>query len=368
MKIKKLKLINFRNFLKREIDFNSTNIFIGDNGKGKTNILESIYFLSTTKSFRTKNNRQLVNWEKDFCRVVGTGENNGNGELTIEVVVNNNPKLGFIKKGKINGVPKKMLDVLGTFKVVLFSPEFIEIVSGSPSLRRRYLDSVLSITDHKYAWSLYQYTQVLRQRNKILGAISLGRAQEDELLFWDKELITYGSYIILRRHNLINFYNKRLAKVYQEISGDSQNQLRLKYLNSMSREEEVIAEEKLRKDFQKVVSDKRQQEIRAEATLVGPQRDEMIFVLNDRSAATFGSRGEFRSIVLALKIVETQYVKVRAKGAKPILLLDDVFSELDEGRRHQLASAISGLQTIITTTDLSHIEPTLAKTATIIKL
>lgn len=368
MKIKSINLSSFRNFLDKKIDFNSRVFIVGKNGRGKTNILEAIYFLSTTKSFRTANNFQLINWDADFCRVEGEISTEENPDIKIELVINRNPQRKFQKRAKINNAPKKLIDVLGTLKVVLFSPEMIEIIYGSPALRRRYLDAVLSITDHRYAKTLINFNQVLKRRNKILSMIAQHRAKKDQLDFWDQQLVNDGALIILRRLNLINFYNRHLPKAYQDISGRPANKLRLKYLNSLIRDQQKITQEEIIKNYQGMLLSKRDREIEFGTTLSGPQRDEIIFVLNDRSITTFGSRGEYRSAILATKMVEIDYLTGASDGDKPIMLLDDVFSELDEERRQKLHQLISRIQTIITTTDLSHLEPSLREEAKIIKL
>jgi len=368
MRIKSLKLTNWRNFLDKKIDFNSKVFIVGKNGQGKTNILEAIYFLSTTKSFRTNNNFQLINWHKDLCRVEGKISIKENPDIKIELVINRNPQRKFQKRAKINNVPKKLIDVLGTLKVVLFSPEMIEIIYGSPVLRRRYLDAVLSITDHRYAKTLISFNQALKRRNKILSMIAEGKAKKDELPFWDQQIISDGSFVILRRLNLINFYNHYLPKAYQDLSNDLRDKLRLKYLNSLLPDQQKITQKEIIKNYQKMLVAKRDREIEFGTTLSGPQRDEIIFVLNNRSISSFGSRGECRSAILATKIVEIDYLVKKSAGDKPIMLLDDVFSELDEERRTKLAKTISGIQAIITTTDLSHIEKNLYQKAKIIKL
>lgn len=368
MKVKSIRLINWRNFLDKKIDFNSTIVLLGKNGQGKTNILESIYFLATTKSFRTINNRELINWNEDFCRVEGEIEGENNNNFKIELIINKNPQRKFQKKAKINGAPQKLIDVLGTLKVVLFSPEMIDLISGSPALRRRYLDSVLAITNHKYAKNLLVFAQVLKRRNKLLSMIQQGRAKESELDFWDEELIRAGCYIILRRAQLIKFYNQYLPKAYGDIGGEAKEHLRLKYLNGLIKENQKITSDELAKKYRYALAEKRNREIEFETTLVGPQRDEIIFVLSDKKLQTFGSRGEYRSVILAIKLTEIEYLKKIAQGEKPVLLLDDVFSELDEMRRHKLAEVLKNIQAIITTTDLSHLEPSLQKKAKIITL
>lgn len=367
MRLKSIKLENWRNFLNYKIDFDSITILIGKNGQGKTNILESIYLLATTKSSRAKYNHQLINWKKTFSRVCAEVDDSEKNIKSLEMIINNDPDRKFQKKAKINGVEKRMFGLLGVLRVVFFSPETIEMIYGSPSLRRRYLDVTLSVRDPKYARSLINYNQILKSRNKILSNIFEGKAKIDELGFWDSQIIAEGSNIILRRLDLINYYNDLLPKAYLNVSGKPGESFRLKYLNSLVRDSGKTSEKILKENYKNLIDKKRNQEIENGATIVGPHRDEILFVLNDKDITTFGSRGEYRSAILALKLVEIDFLTLNHND-KPILLLDDVFSELDEVRRHQLAKAVLGVQTIITTTDLSHLETNLQKKAKVIKL
>ncbi len=198
--------------------------------------------------------------------------------------------------------------------------------------------------------------------------IAEGNAQRDELDFWDQQIINDGSLVILRRLDFINFYNQKLEKAYQDLSNNLHDQLRLKYLNSLIGNQQNISQKEIIKNYQKMLINKRDREIEFGTTLSGPQRDEIVFVLNNKNITTFGSRGEYRSAILATKIVEIDYLTIKSAGDKPVILLDDVFSELDEQRRTKLAQTISGIQSIITTTDLSHIEKEFRHQAKIIKL
>jgi len=376
MKIKSLKLTNFRNFLKLELNFISpTIIIVGPNGRGKTNLLEAIYQAGTTKSFRTIYNTQLINYQADFCRIEILTKPQTDPQFLIEVAINRNPARGFLKKFKINHVTKKLTQALGKIKVVFFSPESLNLITGSPTARRKYLDLLISLVDKKYLRLLLVLFRVLKNRNKLLEAIGEGRSEEGELNFWNKELARVASYIILRRWQVTKFLSSYSQESYREISQKLEDRMRIKYLSrpmeSRGDWDKLVADKFQKEIFiimRKMITEKQSQEIAQGRSLIGPQRDNLIFVLNDHDLSAFGSRGEVRSAILALKIAEAQYLAQKSSGEPPVLLLDDVFSELDQMRRKKLLKLINKTQTFITTTELGKIDPALKKKAQIIKL
>lgn len=353
--LKHLELNSFRNYDKFALDFSKTTILIGPNGIGKTNIVEAICLISTGRSWRTNHDNEVVKWEQEVSRIIG--EINNDEKMKIEMVIQKSPSSEYpqTKLVKINDVRKKLTDILGRLTTVLFSPEEIHLIDGSPSLRRRFLDILLCQIDKKYTLALLDLAKIIRGRNKLLYFIKIGRSKVDELAFWDEKLVALGSFIIKKRQKTIEFLNQDLSNVYQNIAGSKEN-LRLKYRATVEPEnfaEQLIAQ--------------REREIENTATLFGPHRDDMIFLLENKDITTFGSRGEFRSAVLALKMAELDYL-TKEKGEKPLLLLDDIFSELDKSRRLHLAKIVEGQQTIITTTDLDHIEKGLREKAKIVEL
>lgn len=353
--LKSLSLENFRCYEKYLVKFDHTTILVGPNGVGKTNILEAIYLISTGRSWRTSREGHLVRWEKDFAKV--TAKINNSKEAIIEMVIQRAPTPDYpqLKIIKINGVKKRLIELLGKLPTVLFSPEEIQLIDGPPNLRRRFLDMILCQVDQKYTLALVDFFKVVRGRNKLLYYIKIGQSKIDELVFWDEKLVVLGSFIIKRRQKIIESLNQNLTKTYQTISGQKED-FKLKYKSTV-----------LPANFQKTILEKRSSEIENTATLFGPHRDDLIFLLENRHLAAFGSRGEYRSAILALKIAELDYLKNQSEET-PILLLDDIFSELDKNRRLHLAKIISGQQTIITTTDLDHIERGLKEKAKIIEL
>ncbi len=352
MKIKSIKLVNFRNRGDYHLDFSDVTILIGPNGIGKTNIVEGIYLIATGRSWRTSRDLEMTEWQKDFSRITLTTQFDDKANI-LELFWQINEKA--IKQLKINGTKHRLIDLLGTVPAVLFSPETLDLLNGAPALRRRFLDIILSQTDRRYALNLLEYHKILRERNKLLAHIKNKKAKFDELEFWDNKLVEIGSQIILKRQELVKFLNKNLSEDYAKISGKKQK-LNLKYKAS------VLVER-----FADTISAGREREVEQQSTLYGPHRDDFLFILDSREVATFASRGEFRSVILALKCAEILYLEHKV-GTKPILLLDDIFSELDADRRKHLASIVSDQQTIITTTDIDHIEKNLRKTAKIVEL
>lgn len=354
--LKTITLENFRNYGNFSLDFADTTILIGPNGVGKTNIIEAIYAISTGRSWRTSHDMEAINWEHDLGRIKANVKNDK--EFDLEMLIQRNPVASYpqIKIIKINSVKKKLTDLLGKLPAVLFSPEQMQLVSGAPNLRRRFLDIVLCQVDKKYTQALLELTKIIRGRNKLLYYIKMGKSKAGELDFWDEKLIDLGSFIINKRTKLVKKINEKLSINYQTISGTGEG-LQLKYKTSVDPEQ-----------FADMIVAQREREIEATATLFGPHRDDIIFLLDSRDLSTFGSRGEFRSAILALKIAELDFLKENSEGVEPVLLLDDIFSELDANRRLHLGKIVANQQTIITTTDLDHIEKTLRDKAKIVEL
>jgi len=352
MNIKSLKLTNFRNWQNYQLDFDNVTILIGQNGVGKTNLVEAVWLASTGRSWRTRHDGEMIEWGQEFARIVLKLEKTEkNQELELFWQKGDKP----IKQLKLNGAKHRLIDLLGTIPAVLFNPEALDIVNGAPALRRRFMDIILSQTDRHYALNLLEYHRVLRERNKLLAAIKLCYSQPDELEFWDEKLVELGGFMIKSRESLINFFNQTLTGNYQKISGANEK-LELRY--KPSAESDRLSE---------ILTAGREREIEQSTSLYGPHRDDFQINLNQREAADFASRGEFRSAVLALKMAELDYLAGKI-GEKPILILDDIFSELDAARRSHLAKVVSGQQTVITTTDLDHLDKKLQKTAKIIEI
>src|SRR3989339_1524639 len=324
MKIDKLELKNFRNHDKRAFSFGDKTVIVGENGSGKSNILEAIYLLATGKSFRADTDLEMVNYERQFFRVDGKIKDNGD----LGVLLNEGRK-----KFEVNGISKRMMDFAGRLKAVLFGPTDLDLITGSPSIRRRYLDFVIMQTDREYRRSLISYEKGLRQRNKILENIREGLAERNQLWFWDRLLIKEGGYITQKREEYLDKANKSGTR-YKAVYDKS-----------------VISESRL-KQYEV-------EEVGAAVTLVGPHRDDFTVEMSAKDISKYGSRGEQRMAVMWLKKNESEYL-VTDEGV-PVWLLDDIFSELDHHHREEVEKEVErqikkGGQIIMTTAD-PHVVP-----------
>lgn len=332
--INKLKISDFRNFKSKLLEFSDgITVIVGSNATGKTNILESLFLLSTGKSFKARVEGEMIKYEQDITSIAGK---TGNAKLEIKITTGGNgwPR----KKMLVNGVPKRLVDFAGNFKTVLFGPWDMDLVTESPSIRRKFLDSVLSQTDREYRRSILSYDKGLRQRNRLLFRIREEGASRSQLLFWNQLLIKNGNYISLKRGEFIEFVNSQ--------QGLNSQMFGLDYDKS------VISEGRLE---QYAI-----EEVSAATTLVGPHRDDFIFKKNTgkepgREMAAYGSRGEQRMGVLWLKMAELNYIE-SITGERPTLLLDDIFSELDHEHRDVVMKIAKKQQTVITTADEHFVE------------
>jgi len=342
MYLKVLNLQNFRSYRKKKFKFSeNTNLLIGDNATGKTNILEAIYLLSMGKSFRATREQQMILYGEELGRVDGNIDHRGRGASDLEIVLTVGEVEGQRaprKRYLINDVGKRKMDFVGKLKCVLFRPEDIDLVLGSPSNRREYLDGVLEQIDREYRRSSLAYQKGLRQRNKLLWRIREGEADRRQLLFWNKMLIKNGEIIFKEREKYLMWINKQLKK--------RQSDLRLEYNSSR------VSEKRLEQYSN--------QEVAAGKTLVGPHRDDFKFIVQRKNKAEkdlsiYGSRGEQRMAVLEVKLNELEYVSEMTED-RLVLLLDDIFSELDHKHRNEVLRLLVKQQTIITTAD-KHLIP-----------
>jgi DNA replication and repair protein RecF len=332
--IGKISLRDFRNFGAKAIEFSDKiTLIIGPNASGKTNILESLFLLSSGRSFKARVEEEMVNYTKDLARVKGILSNKVNLEALVTRglidIGADRPEKVARKRLLVNGVPKRLIDFAGNFKVVLFGPWDLDLVTESPSLRRKFLDTVLSQVDREYRRSILSYEKGVRQRNRLLFRIREEGLSRSQLLFWNQLLIRNGNYISVKREELINFID---SSGFQ-ING---SKLHLTYDKS------IISEGRL--------NEYKEEEVAAATTLIGPHRDDFIFEEADRNLASYGSRGEQRMSVLWLKMAELSFIE-KSTGERPTLLLDDIFSELDPEHRDTVIGITRNQQTIITTAD-----------------
>ncbi len=342
MRVKSLSINGFRNFKKVSLKFDdgfSVFAFTGANGQGKTNILEALFLLAISKSFRTRENADLIGFNEDHCSLKSDIER-GDETLALELIVTREPPK---KTLKINGVQKKAADFIGNLNAVFFSPDDIGMIHLSPSIRRRYLDLLLSQLDRDYLEDSLKYQQALKQRNSLLKQIADEQSKEEELDFWDRQLAELALRIMQKRTGVISSINSKASDYYRQVSGH-QDELKIQYAPSLESE-----------NFLETLNKNHSRDIAIGSTQKGPHRDDLVFMCNGHDMASFASRGEWRSLVLTLKFAEIDLLKER-KGFYPILLLDDVFSELDERRQKYLFNIIKNTQTFITTTHPEFLE------------
>jgi len=338
--LSQLILENFRSYHRRDFEFGpKTNLVLGPNGSGKTNLLEAIYFLSCGKSFRSSALSQLICWDKPFTSVRGRiTKDSEPAELEVQLI-KEPAKISLSRKFIIDQVATSRPKYLGVLKTVVFEPEDIRLVTGSPNRRREYLDSVFTATQWRYAQALSQYHRALKHRNELLDLIRQAKSQRSELFYWDQSLIKNANIIHTFRQNFI----KSLNTFFQDHSFSEIQTLSLNYHPS------VLTQEKLEKNYSL--------DLNLGYTQAGIHRDDFsfdnsVFSAADKNLAFWGSRGQQRLAVLALRLGQINYLE-ETYSQKPILLLDDIFSELDPEHRQLVVDICHKYQTIFTSADES---------------
>ena len=359
----RLALTNYRNFRGLELSLPPGTVFIqGDNAQGKTNLLEAAYLLAIAKSYRTNTERELIHHEAlqesgqtpsaspraEALEADGSGQALITGEverqdghlrviMELQAMASKGGGGWLVKKQiRVNGVPTTASALVGRVNAVLFTAFDIELVQGSPSLRRRFLDILISQVDRTYLRALQRYQRVLAQRNHLLRLIREGRGSRGELDFWDAELVKEGVVIVARRHHVIEELGPLAMRAYAGLAGE-QEDLSVAYQPAVSAAE-----------LEGVLKEEREREIGAGMTLTGPHRDDFALAVEGDSATIYASRGQARTIALALRLAEALFLK-QQRSEEPILLLDDVLSELDAGRRqHVLEEAGRYQQALVT--------------------
>ena len=334
MIIKSIKLQNYRNYESLNLQFNEqTNIFHGDNGQGKTNLLEALYLTGTTKSHRGTKDKDIIQFNHD----------EGHIEIVVEKkgalhVINVHLKKYHSKGFAINKIPmRKASEYLGLVHFIFFSPEDLNIIKAGPSARRRFIDLELSQLDKIYLSNLSNYNRIVHQRNALLRELYQNPKGNETLEIWDIQLVKYGSKVITAREDFIRKMNEIINGIHKKLTGGKEDL-------------EIIYEKSVRTwEFEKQVLKNREKDIRMKSTSVGPHRDDCSFISEGIDLRYFGSQGQQRTAALSLKLSELELVKKMINDT-PILLLDDVLSELDKKRQHYLLSSIGGIQTMITCT------------------
>ena len=336
MFIKSVQLEGYRNYDNSTVYFDKgTNVLYGDNAQGKTNVLEAIYICATTKSHRVSKDKELIGFNRDSARICLYLEKSS-AEYKIDIVLNSN-KSKFIA---INGSKiRKATELLGILNVVLFSPEDLSIIKNGPSERRRFIDTELCQLDGIYLYNLSKYNKIMEQRNKLLKDSYVNRELLDTISIWDQQLVTYGNAIITKRRDFTEELKVIVRDIHAKLTNDKEN-LEIIY-------EPDVTED----DFEHELKKNRDKDIKLKVTGKGPHRDDLAFMVNGIDIRKFGSQGQQRTAALSLKLAEIEIVK-RMTGHVPVLLLDDVLSELDSNRQNYLLKTIGDIQTIITCTGL----------------
>jgi DNA replication and repair protein RecF len=390
MRLTHLSLTNFRNFTRLDTDVpGGTVIFVGNNAQGKTSLLEAIYFLATLTSFHASSDRQLINFIEarqdlavgrivaDFCR----GQENHRIEVRIIQEPNGqNGGKNFRKEVLLDGIKRKTSDVIGQFNAVLFLPQMMGVIEGGPEERRRYLNLALAQVISHYQVALSEYNKTLLQRNALLKQLYERKGDTSQLDYWDEQITTFGAQLIHARICAIQELERLAARTHRELT-HANEVLRLSYQPAYDPLPQApgqfalpldaavdrcgFSQEQIRKGFLESLVKLRNEEITRGVTTIGPHRDELRFLANGIDLGTYGSRGQVRSAILALKIAEVAWMNAKS-GHWPILLLDEVLAELDTERRFDLLARLDqSEQVLLSTTDLDLFDPEYVKKAVV---
>lgn len=348
MFLKKLNLSNFRNISNLNLEFNNNiNIFIGNNAQGKTNILESIYFLAITKSHRTHNELNLIKSEELYTKVTGLYEDNNKDLRELSILLNEKGK----KVSVDNIMQKKISNYLSRLNVIMFCPDDLEIIKGSPSIRRKFLNIELSQFSNEYVHLLKEYNFVLKQRNEYLKQKNNAKFDKTYFGILTESLIDKNIKLVKLRYDFINKINKELSDVFNNIS--NMGNLIIKYKSFIS--ENDLKRDDLRDFLIKRYNSLLTNEILQKTTLLGCHKDDFKLYINDLDVTEFCSQGQQRLSILSLKLAEIE-VFINEKNIKPIILLDDIFSELDENKKNNIINYFKkDIQIFITTTDINDV-------------
>lgn len=356
MKLTELNLHHFRNYDEAQVEFSpQINVLIGENAQGKTNLLESIYVLAMTRSHRTNNDRELIEFGKDAAQIKGTVQRKL-GSLKLELDIGKHGK-----KAKANHLEKARLsEYLGQLNVILFAPEDLALVKGAPTVRRRFIDMEFGQVSPKYLHDLTQYRDILKQRNRYLKQLQSHEAQDQLYLeVLSEQLAAVGGAIISQRVKFLSELEGYAQELHQSITQGREN-LTFEY-SSAVKDASALTEVELSEALMDLYRQNQSKEIFQGTTLYGPHRDDVRFLINHKNVQTYGSQGQQRTTALSVKLAEIDLMKNQT-GEYPILLLDDVLSELDGARQTHLLKTIQDkVQTFLTTPGLSDVARNLIK-------
>jgi DNA replication and repair protein RecF len=361
MRVERLQLTSFRTYEALDVSFpEGPQVIVGDNATGKTNLLEGLVVLGSGRSHRASLDGELIGWGADFARLAATAVGDASRPTTLEVVIARTAAGTGRKKVLVNGVARRPVALTTAMPVVVFAPEDMLLISGSPTLRRAAVDGLVVQLTPAAGATMANYGRAITQRNNLLRQIRDGIAAADELRYWDTVVIDDGSRIVDWRREALERLARPLADAHVEIA-PAEDRLELRYLSNA----EAAASETTRDALRRRLAETSEKEQWNGATLIGPHRDDVAFVSGTRDLATFASRGQQRTAILAFKLAQLELLRSALEVA-PLLLLDDVFSELDPQRRSHLVRRIGELpQAFVTTTTTHDLDPALVEAATV---
>jgi len=389
MHLTHLSLTNFRNFARLDLPVpTGTTLIVGRNAQGKTSLLEAVYMLTAFSSFHAENDRELINFMSgddrlSVARVVARFDRDGREhQLELRVIKESNGFSGarVRKETLLDGLKMKVSDAVGQFNTVLFLPQMLRVIEGSPSERRRYMDLLLAQVIPEYTAALGAYNKVISQRNALLKQIVENRSDPAQLAYWDEELTALGARLIYHRIHALQEIEFLAAQTHLELTRGAEV-LRIDYRPSYDplpkpagqldlgladqKDRSAIGLDTLRAGYRQALAGARPEELARGVSILGPHRDEIRFLGNGVDLGTFGSRGQVRTTMLSLKLSEVNWIRQRI-GRWPVLLLDEVLAELDESRRSDLLGRLSGCdQVLATTTDLDLFSEDFVRTANV---
>lgn len=351
MYLQELELHNYRNYETLTIPFeNKVNVILGENAQGKTNLMEAIYVLALAKSHRTSNDKELIRWDAEYAKIKGRLHKT-HGTVPLELTIS---KKG--KKAKYNHIEQKKLSrYIGNMNVVMFAPEDLNLVKGSPQVRRRFIDMEIGQISPVYLYDMSRFQKILQQRNHYLKQLQMKNQTDRTMLdILTEQLIEQAAKIVMRRFEFVRMLEEWARPIHHSISRGLE-QLEIQYKPSVNVSEELDWS-KMIKSYENKFAEIREREIDRGVTMAGPHRDDLAFAVNGRDVHTFGSQGQQRTAALSVKLAEIELIYSEIREY-PILLLDDVLSELDDYRQSHLLNAIQGrVQTFVTTTSVDGVD------------
>ncbi|KYC73017.1 DNA replication/repair protein RecF [Bacillus coagulans] len=351
MYLQELELHNYRNYETLTIPFeNKVNVILGENAQGKTNLMEAIYVLALAKSHRTSNDKELIRWDAEYAKIEGRLHKT-HGTVPLELTIS---KKG--KKAKYNHIEQKKLSrYIGNMNVVMFAPEDLNLVKGSPQVRRRFIDMEIGQISPVYLYDMSWFQKILQQRNHYLKQLQMKKQTDWTMLdILTEQLIEQAAKIVMRRFEFVRMLEEWARPIHHSISRGLE-QLEIQYKPSVNVSEELDWS-KMIKSYENKFAEIREREIDRGVTMAGPHRDDLAFAVNGRDVHTFGSQGQQRTAALSVKLAEIELIYSEIREY-PILLLDDVLSELDDYRQSHLLNAIQGrVQTFVTTTSVDGVD------------